>query len=515
MQQRNSGNGASTWLIYPLACALVVIGAKCWMIARYGGPTPFWDQWDAEGVGLYPKYLGGTLQISDLIAPHNEHHILVTRLWSLLLLELGGYWDPILQMVANTLILGAMVVLFIAAFRPILDRRSWLLFALFSTAIFSLPFGWGNTLAGFNSQWYFLLLFSIAGLVVIIDAAAFTPRWWLAALLLILSFFSMAAGALSMTAAFAVGVVQFIAGRRSGLRELLALAVLATVTIAMVLYTPVPARHAQFEAAQSVGQFLQALLEIISWPAPPGRQPAIINLLRGAFLNAPVVLVGIHVIRLRPPLADRRWLLLALAGWAALQMIATAYARAAAPSTSRYLDLFSIFLMLNGACLLYLISDLKKSRQRVLIAFGAIGLWLGLVVLGATTQTLRFSIPHMATQGVVGRAETENLRAYLDTGDISTLENKPPLHIPYPDANRLAAIVSQPVIRALLPPALVGEASAARAQQRGLAQFTGRPIEALKDFALRWGVLLIPIGLLLFASAVTLQWRHERKTASS
>jgi hypothetical protein len=40
------------WLIYPLAGALVVIGAKLWLVARYGNPTPYWDQWDAEGVTL-------------------------------------------------------------------------------------------------------------------------------------------------------------------------------------------------------------------------------------------------------------------------------------------------------------------------------------------------------------------------------------------------------------------------------------------------------------------------------
>ena len=269
----------------------------------------------------------------------------------------------------------------------------------------------------------------------------------------------MAAGALTVAAGFAVGVVQFVAGRRSGLRELLALAILAAVTIAMVLYTPVLAHHAQFKA-HSFGQFLQALLEIISWPAPPGRQAAVINLLRAALIDAPVLLVSIQVIRLRPPLADRRWFLLAVAGLATLQMAATAYARAAAPSSSRYLDLFTIFLLLNGACLLYLFGDFKKSRQRDRIAFGAIGLWLALIVLGATTQTLRFSIPHMSEQGLAGRAATENLRADLDTKDIRVLENKPGPYVSYPDANRLVMIVSQPVIRALLPPALVGEASA-------------------------------------------------------
>ena len=102
------------WISFPVAAALMVIGAKSWMISRYGSPTPFWDQWDAEGAVLYPKYFGGTWQLADLIAPHNEHRILVTRLWSLLLLELEGYWDPILQMLANTLLLGGVVFLFAA-----------------------------------------------------------------------------------------------------------------------------------------------------------------------------------------------------------------------------------------------------------------------------------------------------------------------------------------------------------------------------------------------------------------
>jgi hypothetical protein len=62
------------------------------------------------------------------------------------------------------------------------------------------------------------------------------------------------------------------------------------------------------------------------------------------------------------------------------------------------------------------------------------------------------------------------------------------------------------MIRAILPPTLVGEASAARAQQRGLARWTGRPIEILKNSTLRWGVLLIPAGLVLFLVGLTAQY---------
>jgi hypothetical protein len=491
-------NLGSAWMVYPFACALVVIGAKCWMISHYASPTPFWDQWDAEGAFLYPKYFDGTLSFSDLITPHNEHRVLVSRLWSLLLLESEGYWDPMLQMVANTLILGAAVALFIAAFRPILDRRSWLVFALFSTVIFSLPFSWENTLAGFHSAWHFLLLFSISGLVVISDAEALTPRWWLAVLLLILSYFSIAGGALTMAAAFAVGMVQFVVGRRSGLRELLALAILVAVTVVMVLNTPVIALHAPLKA-HSVAQFLQALLAIMSWPATTGVTFIVAVIVCAALIYAPACLMSIEVIKQRPPLSDRRWLVVALLGWVGMQAFTVAYGRAAGATSSRYLDVFAIGLLLNAACLLYLVNTHPALRLQQRLTIGAIVVWLLPVFVGATLLTVKYSLPEMLVKRASGRAETENLRSYLDTGNIHVLQNKAYLDIPYPDPQRLAMIVATPVVRALLPPALIGQASASHAQQRGLARYTGRAVEAVKEYALRWAALLIAAGVGFFA----------------
>jgi hypothetical protein len=491
-------NLGSAWMIYPFACALVVIGAKCWMISHYASPTPYWDQWDAEGAFLYPKYFDGTLSFSDLIAPHNEHRVLVSRLWSLLLLELGGYWDPMLQMVANTLILGAAVALFIAAFRPVLDRRSWLVFALFSMVIFSLPFSWENTLAGFHSAWHFLLLFSISGIVVISDAEAFRPRWWLAALLLILSYFSIAGGALTVAAAFAISMVQFVAGRRSGLRELLALAILATIMVVMVLNTPVIAYHGPLKA-HSVGQFLQALLAIISWPATTGVTFIVTVIVCAALIYAPACLMSIEVIRQRPPLSDRRWLVVALVGWVVLQAVTVAYGRAAGATSSRYLDIFALGLLLNAACLLHLVNTHPALRVQQRLTIGAIAVWLLPVLVGTALLTVKHSIPELAVKRASGQAETENLRSFLETEDIRVLQNKAYLDIPYPDPQRLAMIVATPVIRALLPPALVGQASASHAQERGVAHFTGRTVEAVKEYALRWAPLLMAAGVSIFA----------------
>ena len=42
-----------------------------------------------------------------------------------------------------------------------------------------------------------------------------------------------------------------------------------------------------------------------------------------------------------------------------------------------------------------------------------------------------------------------------------------------------------------------------------LARFTGRAAEAIKTFALRWGISLIPAGLILFALGFWVQWRRS------
>jgi hypothetical protein len=511
---RNLDDSGLPRMTYPLACALVVIGARCWMIGHYGSPTPFWDQWDAEGAILFPKYFNGTLQFSDLISAHNEHRILVTRLWSLLLLELAGYWDVILQMVANTLIVGAVVALVITAFQPILDRALWMAFALFAMVAFSSPLAWENTLEGFNSGWYFMLLFSIGGLVAISDAFAFTTRWWAGLAMLILSYFCLASGALTVASAFSICVVQFSIRRRSGLRELLALAILAMATAATLRYIPLSRETAL--KAHSIGEFFRALLGIMSWPATPGPVPAIVKLLGATLINTPVLLASVWIIRLRPPFPDRRWFLISLAGWSALQVAAIAYGRAAYPVSSRYLDLLTVTLLLNVACLLYLLSALSESWLSRRVAFGVGTLWLLVILPGAFAYLQVRSIPDVVNKGALGRIETENLRAYLNTGDIRVLENKPRFDIPYPLAPRLAQIVSSPITRALLSPELVGDASAKHAQQRGLARFSSSLIESFKNYMLRWGVLLIPAGLTFFVLAFATQyWGRESEPSWS
>ena len=143
------------------AFAAMLFGIKLWLIGTYGNATPYWDQWDAEAVNLYKPFLEGTLCWTDLFAPHNEHRIFTTRLLALALLTINGIWNPLLQMVVNAALHIVALVLGITLMTRVIGRNHLPALLVFSLILFGVPYAWENTLAGFQSQFYFVLLFSI------------------------------------------------------------------------------------------------------------------------------------------------------------------------------------------------------------------------------------------------------------------------------------------------------------------------------------------------------------------
>ena len=364
--------------------------------------------------------------------------------------------------------------------------------------MFALPFGWENSLEGFNSQWYFLLLTSLSGLLAIVAAPALNTRWWTGFLLLGISYFCTAGGALSMSAAVAIGLAQFAAGPRRGPREIGGLALLALTAAAMLHDIPIIPGMAPLKA-HSIGDFMRAAVQVASWPATPGPVPFVLQ----ATLRHPHQHAGCRGEPSRDPAkaAARRP---ALADTSARRL------GAAADGGNRIWPRD----WNGGTALFRCLSDcyagerreprlpparLANSWLKHRRGLAAVALWLLLIV----PRSAAISRPSASTYSVptfakAGRAETENLRAFLATNDRQMLENKPRIEIPYPDPQRLVDVTSMPAIRAILPPTLVGEDSAARAQQSGLARFTGRGVETIKTYFVRWGVLLIPLGLTLF-----------------
>ena len=93
-----------------LLCSLSCSERGRLLISYAGSPTPFLDEWEADGALLLEPYIQGDLTLSDLFIPLNEHRIFFTKLLVLLIFNVSGYWDVVLQMIVNSVLDAATVV---------------------------------------------------------------------------------------------------------------------------------------------------------------------------------------------------------------------------------------------------------------------------------------------------------------------------------------------------------------------------------------------------------------------
>jgi hypothetical protein len=475
-----------------VGCLAAILGAKLLLIARAGIPTPYWDQWDAEAIGLYLPYFSGTLSPERWLAFHNEHRILLTRAHALVLLWLSGTWDPVLQMLTNAVVHLAGIALLAVLLGRLLDRAGLLLFLAFVTLLFATPLGWDNTLGGFQIQFYYLVLLSLLSLHLLCGARAWSPRWLIGTLLGAAAYFSMASGALALPAAVILTLAQRAVGRRSGARELAGLALHIAISFVLLSDALSFAPNEDFRA-RTVGQLFNSLMLSASWPIAAASWPAVLRIVPAALIHAPLLIFAWRFLAQKSAIDDRRWLVIALGAWVAVQIFALSYGRMGGATESRYADIFLIGIALNGAALLYLLRDLPgvpSSRWLVLLP----AIWLFAVMLGAGQKATSRAADGIAARTRTGQIQTENVKNFIATGDFAHLSGKPLLHIPYPSAERLRELLSDPRLRAILPPALTGAPERNRVKLAMLSQ----------------GPLLLPLGLALLLLAGAGYWSRER-----
>ncbi|WP_454683532.1 hypothetical protein [Ancylobacter moscoviensis] len=443
-----SPSATMSWRTTLLGLFLFVFGVKCLIILKYGNIVPFWDQWDGEAAALYKPYIENKLHWSVLFDSHNEHRILLSRLIVIALLELGGEWNPLIQMAFNALLHAVFVVFFIWALGRTLEPGLRLPLAIASGVVFSIPFGWENTLAGFQSQFYLLLLFSLLALMTISKNAALSSTWWLGVASCIAAYFSLASGTFTAISAILICTLQIIVGSRQRTpREAVGIVILMALLIAMLMNIRVVDAHAPLKA-QSIEQFFDVLWLLAFAPlkladASAKIPPYILVLL----LHSPIILFCLYSLRRPSSMSSFQWLVLSIVGWSLLQMVSLAYGRAAGASAPRYLDLVVILIPLNIAVLFWMVtrSDVKTWFIKTLSAA-----WFAFVSIGLIYSTDASILSDLELKAAQGELQLQNVRTYLTTGNLADLD-KPAMEIPYPTHVRLGQLLSDPTIRSVLP----------------------------------------------------------------
>jgi hypothetical protein len=434
-------SGKATRLLLYTSFSVLFIGFKLWLIKVYGNATPFWDQWDAEAAGLYKPLSDGTLTWKQIVDHHNEHRIVTTRLLALLLLYLNKTWNPLLQMVTNAGLHLMAVLLFNALLIKVVGRNNLTALLAFSLILFCIPYGWENTLVGFQAQFYFVLFFSIASIWLIVSNEPFDKRWWTGVAVGVLAFLSLASGVFVFFTAMLVGLIAYLLKLRKTVRQLLACAVLAVLFLAGVLLTPILPYHDIYKA-HSLLELYRSLKVALGWPIH-------YNLLSVGIRNLPIGIFVVFMLWKRPAANDSRWFLFALCAWSLLQAVSIAYGRAAGPLAPRYKDLHIIPIFLSFACFIPLIeAGIGSWRNYAVAGFIA---WTTILLTSIGLNSVKYLPGELNTKREWNIAEEKNTRNYVATGNINYLRNKPEMHIPYPDADRLAAIIELPGVREILP----------------------------------------------------------------
>jgi hypothetical protein len=437
--------------LWMIAVFLIVLSAKLLVIRHYPAPVPFEDQWTAEAGGLYVPFNEGCLSWRQIAALHNEHRVVFTRLLALGLLPVNGQWDPQLQQVVNAGLHALTAVITAALFWMGFGRRRFDVIALVCALAFALPFGWENTLAGFQSAFYFLVLFSVLSMWLTVDHAPGTAPWllgWLCALCALVT----SAGGLLTPVVLALTPLIRLAFDRGGWRDAaLNIAMSAALFIlGFALSSPPLPYHEPFKAG-TPGALATALARNLAWPWV--ERPALAVVMWAPFA-ALVAALGRRLLRPKRP----EELIGVLAVWVILQAAALAYARGLggqAPA-SRYMDVLSLGFVANAMSLVALL-DRAPARR--------FARPLTLVTMTAWFVVAMFGLERLSTQTLAGGAAVrrawmtsyvQTVRAFLATDDVAALVAKRyPYEVPYHNAPMLAnGWLRHPYVRRILPAAI-------------------------------------------------------------
>jgi hypothetical protein len=326
----------AAWLA---ALFLIVLGSQLWIVQLYGSPLPLWDQW-YEAESFFKPWVEGHLTWQTFFAAQNEHRIFFTRLLDFSVICLNGRWEPLLQMTVNAFIHAAFACGLAFCLWDFLGRKKGWLVCFLITPFFALPYAGENAIWAFNSQCYFLNIFSLAALVGLGFGKPGSGRWWFGLAAAIMGLFTMASGLLAPVAVAGLMILRAIKLRRIKKENLLTLVCCVAVAGlgAMLRVTMEDDRSLR---AHTLTDFTSALIHNLTWP----------------FFNAPemaclialplAVLIALY---LRPdfqaPCAAE--FLLGLALWSLLQSAALAYGRANYGEdipASRYMDVLNIFVI--------------------------------------------------------------------------------------------------------------------------------------------------------------------------
>jgi hypothetical protein len=428
---------------------VAVFSAKLFLMYRNPVTVPYWDQWDGEARALYLPFKTCSLTWIQMFAQHNEHRFFFSRLLALDLLLVNGQWDPRLQQVVNAALHSLIAVLVVAILWRAQQWQRLGLLVLIGVLTFALPFAWENTLLGFQSGFYFLLLFSILGLWLTTTSRVRTLQWALGWLCALCGLFTGASGLLLAVAIAGVAALGVMNDRREWTDARSTFAAAAAILAVGLLTASSPLPYHEVLRAKTMSDFTGALGRNLAWPWVTNPQLTVVMWL-------PMGVLLFIVARRQAQMTLLERFTIGLGIWVVLHAAAFAYARGAgAPvPAARYQDFLSLGFVANAMAAIAGFDRIGAGPTARRVAATVLASWflvpvVGLHSLVVDTQT---TLSHWRQYW---SAHASTVRRYVLAGDLAEFVSKRPIEqLPYPHAQVLAALLREPQIRRILPAAV-------------------------------------------------------------
>ena len=430
-------------LVLAVAVFTGIFGQKLSLIREFGSDLPFWDAWDGEADVMLRPYVNHTLDAQSWFKAHNEHRILFTRVLALgLFVANEGEWNARLEIVVNAALCAFTCALL--CFLAFAALPPWAALGLSGLAVYMVggPASNENTLLGFQSQFYFLLLIPGLHLWASTSSRPRSTLWWCAPLLGVAGVFTMASGFFSAVAVVGIACLEAIKRRRID-RDLLWLALPNTAIALAGWFLKVTIPEHAYLRASTPGPWTDAWLHQFAWPVR--------ELWFAPVTAAPLALALTAYLRGKLTLRPHAFLIGA-AIWAWLQYAAIAYARGASYHgyASRYTDILSAAVIVNAA--LAIVVARKACTERVRWSVAAFCLaYCAAAIWGYSQVAAEARVDPLQNLTNYNRSRIESVRSFLERPDATFYLKEPWSELPYPSAQRLGQLLSDPVIREILP----------------------------------------------------------------
>jgi hypothetical protein len=230
MEQR-LGTLTTTASVLAFSCLLFLVADHLYAVLHYSVNIPLDDDWDLIVNGLNRR-----LDFSWLVAQHNEHRIILTKLLVWILYRLNG-WNVSVNHVVNALIWMVVVILTVVLTRRALRQQAtWIAWA---GACFLLPGAIAvNLLWAIQSSFGFLVFFTLLAAFLLFTEAPSRPRLLAGSLASVAAAYSFSAGVAASVTLVAVFGLAELQNRNAQLmtRVLSVLLVVVVHAIALSFY---------------------------------------------------------------------------------------------------------------------------------------------------------------------------------------------------------------------------------------------------------------------------------------